>query len=596
MSDIVTSPTQPATAAPADPLVGRVIGERYRLDGRIGVGGMGAVYLAEHTLMKKAVAIKLLHSELGQVDEAVRRFEREAQSASRLSHPNIIAVTDFGRAATGEFYLVMEYIRGHSLAEVLVERKRLPLPQALHIVRQMLSALAHAHRQGVVHRDLKPANVMLTRTAEGREDNVKILDFGIAKLSQDLAEGDHPLTQVAMVFGTPSYMSPEQATAQEVDARSDLYSCGVMLYEVLTGRKPFVASDVARILALQVTGRAPSFSAVAPEARIPAAVEAAVMRALEKDRQQRFQTAEEFLAALDGLEAATMPSALAAQAAVRAKVLASGLRAVGAELAALYRRLPWKFRRFGPAAGVAGVVLALVVVPSLCYRAASNVASTPPPKKAVQAAALEPLQKAEEAMARGRLAEARAMLLQLLSRHPGEARVHYLLGNLEYVERKPAAALEAYGEALRLDPGMRGDAALLLNVRALLDARDQKLAWDALSLLTSRIGAPAGRELAERASDDRRPEFRAAARAACDKVGCTRQVDLVKSYSLDLNQARECEDKRAAVKNLAGTKEPRAMEALKKARTVRGAFGGLLSGGNDCVRKDIDAALKDLGG
>ena len=189
---------------------------------------------------------------------------------------------------------------------------------------------------------------------------------------------------------------------------------------------------------------------------------------------------------------AVVPQALAAEAVTRARVIAARARAIGAELKALYARLPWEFRRWTPIAGVLGVVLALVVVPTLCQRA-SPVASSPPPPKPVESAAQEPLRQAEAAVTRGRLAEARAMLLQLLSKHPDEARVHYLLGNLEFVERKPAAALEAYGEALRLDPGLRGDAALLLNVRTLLDDRDKKLAWDALTLTTQRIGAPAAR-------------------------------------------------------------------------------------------------------
>ena len=600
MTDTVaSSPTQPATPPPNDPSVGKVIGERYRLLGRIGEGGMGAVYRAEHTLMKKVVAVKLLHSELGQVDEAVRRFEREAQSASRLSHTNIVAVTDFGRAATGEFFLVMEYVPGHSLADAIQLARRLPLGRALFIVRQILQALAHAHAQGVVHRDLKPANVMLTRGQPGAaiasEDVVKILDFGIAKMSQELSEGERPLTQAAMVFGTPSYMSPEQATAQDVDARADLYSCGVMLYELCTGRKPFVAQDIARILAMQVTAKVPTFAEVAPDLRLTAALEAAVMKALEKDRAKRFQSASEFLAALDSLEMAVVPQALAAEAVTRARVIAARARAIGAELKALYARLPWEFRRWTPIAGVAGVVLALVLVPTICQRQ-SPVASSPPPPRPVESAAQEPLRQAEAAVTRGRLTEARAMLLQMLSKYPNEARVHYLMGNLEFVDRKPAAALEAYGEALRLDPGLRGDAALLLNVRTLLDDRDKKLAWDALTLTTQRIGAPAARTLAEMGTDDRRPEFREAARTACGDLRCLDRIDLVKSYSLDLSQARTCEDKREAVKRLATVKGPRAIEALKKARQVRGAFGGLLGGGNDCVRKDIDSALKDLGG
>jgi eukaryotic-like serine/threonine-protein kinase len=603
MTDDVSSPTQPATPLP-DGFASRVIGERYRLLGRIGEGGMGAVYRGEHILMKKAVAIKLLHAELGQVDEAVRRFEREAQSLSRLNHPNIISVTDFGRASTGELFLVMEYVRGASLADAVARAGRLPLARALHIVRQMLRALAHAHGQGVVHRDLKPANVMLTEaeTAVGAraEDVVKILDFGIAKLSQmssaepEPRPGQGQLTQAAMVFGTPSYMSPEQATAQDVDARADIYSCGVILYELCTGKKPFVASDLARILALQVTAKPPPFAASAPDVRLPAALEAAVMRALDKDRSRRFQTADQFLAALDSLETAMVPQVLAAQAVTGARVAAARARALGAELRALYARLPWKLRRFGPAAGVAGVVLLLVMVPSLCLRAARE-AAAPPPPRAVAPAAQVPVQKAEEAIARGRLAEARAMLLQLLSRYPREARVHYLIGNLEFVERKPAAALQAYGQALDLDPGLRGDAALLLNVRGLLADRDKRLAWDALNLAARRIGAPAAGDLAVIASDDRRPEFRAVARDACARIGCTARIDLVKSYAQDLAQARACDDKRQAVKQLAAIEDPRAVEALKKARGARGVLAGLLGGGNECVRKDIDIALKERG-
>jgi eukaryotic-like serine/threonine-protein kinase len=603
MTDDVSSPTQLATPLP-DGSASRVIGERYRLLGRLGEGGMGAVYLGEHILMKKTVAIKLLHAELGTIDEAVRRFEREAQSLSRLNHPNIISVTDFGRASTGELFLVMEYVRGHSLAEAIVKAGRLPLARALDIVRQMLRALAHAHGQGVVHRDLKPANVMLTQaeTAAGaRGEVVKILDFGIAKLNQmsgtdpgEPAAASRQLTQAAMVFGTPSYMSPEQATAQDVDARADLYACGVMLYELCTGKKPFVASDLARILALQVTAKPPSFATSAPDARLPAALEAAVMRALDKDRNRRFQSADEFLAALDSLETAMVPQVLAAQAVTGARVVAARARALGAELRALYDRLPWKLRRFGAAAGVAGVVLVLVIVPSLCLRATRE-AAAPPPPKAVAPAAQVPVQKAEEAIARGRLAEARAMLLQLLSRHPREARVHYLIGNIEFVERKPVAALQAYGQALDLDPGLRGDAALLLNVRSLLTDRDKRLAWDALNLAARRIGAPAAGDLAAIASDDRRPEFRALAREACARVGCTAKIDLVKSYSQDLTQARACEDKRQAVKQLAALEDPRATDALKKARGVRGVLAGLLGGGNECVRKDIDVALKERG-
>jgi eukaryotic-like serine/threonine-protein kinase len=595
MNDSASIPTQPATPPPGDPYTGKVIGERYRLLDRIGEGGMGAVYRAEHTLMRKTVACKLLHGELGRLEDMVRRFEREAQSASRLSHPNIISVTDFGRAASGELYLVMEYVPGLCLADVIHEARYLPVPRALAITRQILSALAHAHAQGVVHRDLKPANVMLTPSAEGRDaETVKILDFGVAKMTQGLAPGDRPLTQTAMVFGTPSYMSPEQATGQEVDPRTDLYACGVILYEMLTGRKPFVAKDLVKVLAMQVTARPPSFAEAAPEVQLPAALEAVVMRALEKDRTRRYPTAAAFCEALAGLELAMAPSAAAAAAVSGVRWLWARLRAAGRELGALHRRLPAGLRRWLPIAGVLGVVL-LAVVPSFCYRA-GRVSSAPPPPRPVAPAVQVPLQQADEALASGRLAEARARLFQLLSRFPREARVHYLLGHLEFLEKKPAPALAAYGQALDLDPGLRGDAALLLNTRALLGDKDKKLASAALALMAERIGLPAREDLAQLGTSDRRPEMRAAARAACQKVGCGAKLDLVESYALDLAQARSCDEKREAVRRLAGTGDQRAVEPLKKARTVRGPLGGILGGGNDCVRKDIDSALKELGG
>jgi tRNA A-37 threonylcarbamoyl transferase component Bud32/cytochrome c-type biogenesis protein CcmH/NrfG len=581
---------------PQDPAVGRIVGERYRLLGQIGQGGMGLIYRAEHTLMKKTVAIKLLHGELGQLGDAVKRFEREAQSASRLNHPNIIAVTDFGRAATGEFYLVMEYVAGISLADALLgePNRRMSLARALPIVRQMLSALAHAHAQGVVHRDLKPANIMLARSPSGDVDVVKILDFGIAKIMQATGE-EGGFTQNAMVFGTPSYMSPEQATAQDVDARADLYSCGVMLFELLTGRKPFVASDVARILAMQVTARPPRFAEVATDLRLPAAVEDVVLRALEKDRDARFQTADEFRAALESLETALVPQAIAALAVSRSRKMWSGARVIGTELRARYDRLPSEFRRFTPIAGVAAVVALLIVVPSLCYRAL-DFGAGPTTPKAVAPSLEAPLARVEDAMAQGRLVEARTLLLQLLSRHPREGRVHFLLGHLALVERKPSDALVAYQEALRFDAGLRGDAALLLNLRGLIGERDKKVGQSALELIAARVGKPAIPLVAEIAADDSRPEIRAAAREACAKIECRDRLDLVKSYSQDLSQARSCDEKRAAVRGLAETGSARAVDPLKKARATRGALGGLFGGGNDCIRKDIDLALKDLDG
>lgn len=588
----MAEPTSPRAALPVDDdlVPGTLIGDRYRVLARLGVGGMGTVYRAEHVLMKKEVALKVLRRDLGAMEDAVRRFEREAQSASRLSHPNIIAVTDFGRAASGELFLVMELIRGESLGEVLDREGRLALPRAIAIIRQILLGLEHAHAQGVVHRDLKPANIMITTPPDGSEsaDEVpKILDFGIAKMSQGVPEGARPLTQGTMVFGTPSYMSPEQATAGDIDARSDLYSCGVILFELLTGRAPFVADDTVKLMAMQVTSPAPSFAEVAPELRLPPALEAVARRALDKDKARRYQSARAMREALDA----------AAQGAVvvLVKGLPAKLRRARARLApivaAFHRRVPSPVRRGLLVAG-ALILLSWITVP-LLRRDAGAPATPPPAPKAIAPPLVAPLQRIQDAIARGDLGPARVLLLQEISARPEEARLHYLLGHISFAEKKVGEAMAAYDQALSLDPGLRGDAALLLNVKAAL--ADRAAADAALKLLIGRIGQPAGDVLAEVASQDRRGAFRRQARAACDDVGCGDKVDRVRSYALDLEQGKTCDEKRQAVRALAATGDERAIPALRRARGGRGVVDRIFGGANACIQKDLAEALKKLG-
>ncbi len=601
MNDKDVAPTEMASA-PRDPRVGTVVGERYRLLASIGEGGMGAVYRAEHILMKKVVALKLLHAEMGQMEEAGRRFEREAQSASRLNHLHIVSVTDFGRNHTGELFLVMEFVDGQSLADA-IDEGRLSVTRACRLTGQILSALEHAHEQKVVHRDLKPANVMLVQTSDPRLGEVaKILDFGIAKITES-AEGEQPLTKGVMIFGTPSYMSPEQATGQDVDARADLYSCGVMLYEMLTGRKPFHSDDLVKLMAMQVTAPPPPLSSVAPDAGIPEAVQAVVMRALEKDRERRFASAREFRVALETAELARSPvlpwrSRLGSwrDGVGRARqVLSERVRDILARMRELKARLP---RRLQPWALPTLLALLALLIGTWGYSCRKGAAPRlpPPTPKPVAQEMKSPIKEIEEAMTKARLAEARVLIMQQISVHPDVARVRYLLGNLEFAEKNPVAGLQAYEEALRLDAGLRGDAALLVNVRGLLT--DKRLAQAALDLLIKQIGVPARATLAQLASEDRRGEFRRAARDACESLGCSDEVDKVQSYSLDLQQGRNCVEKREAVEKLGATDDKRAIEPLRKARAeVRGGLLGrvLGGGGNACIIKDIDAALKQLG-
>ncbi len=301
------SPVAPAAAEESadterDPLVGQVLAGRYRIDRLLGMGGMGAVYRAEHIHMRKAVALKVLHREMTAMTEVVARFEREAVAAARIEHPNVATATDFGRLDDGAFYLVLEFVEGRSLTTAIEQAKTFPPQRAVHVARQIAEALAAAHAAGVVHRDLKPDNVMLVER-EGDKDFAKVLDFGIAKVHSDEPSEDQPaLTQAGSVFGTPSYMSPEQAKGEHVDARSDLYTLGMIMYEMLSGETAFVAPELIAILTKTLTEEPPPL----PES-VPPQLRDLVMKLLRKEPADRIQTAEELARELWGFEHALAP-------------------------------------------------------------------------------------------------------------------------------------------------------------------------------------------------------------------------------------------------------------------------------------------------
>jgi tRNA A-37 threonylcarbamoyl transferase component Bud32 len=272
--------------------MGQVINGRYRVIEKLGSGGMAVVYKVEHTLLEKSMALKLLRPELSTVPYVVQRFQREARFVSQLDDPRIVRVTDFGRAENGSLFLVMELIEGDSLSRRLESVGLLPLQLSLHIAEQVLLALDHAHRQNVIHRDLKPDNIMLLEK-EGRT-MVKIVDFGIAKLASESPVGGKPLTQAGMVFGSPRYMSPEQASGETVDHRSDLYAVGVMLYEMLSGKRPFDGTSARAILSAVLMQQPPPLELKLEDKTRAQAIERVIMRALSKDREERFPSAMAF--------------------------------------------------------------------------------------------------------------------------------------------------------------------------------------------------------------------------------------------------------------------------------------------------------------
>jgi serine/threonine protein kinase len=274
---------------------GQILAGKYRVDRVLGAGGMGVVVAATHLQLEERVAIKFLLPEAMQNPEAVARFGREARAAVKIRGEHVARVTDVGALETGAPFMVMEYLDGHDLSQLIRDRGAMPPADAVDAVLQACEALAEAHALGIVHRDLKPANLFMIRRPDGTP-SVKVLDFGISKLTNSAAS-DHAMTRTSAIMGSPLYMSPEQMTAsRDVDARTDVWAIGVVLYELLSGRVPFSAETLPQICALILTAAPPSIRQFAPN--VPDALQAAVLRCLEKDRARRFQNVSELARAL----------------------------------------------------------------------------------------------------------------------------------------------------------------------------------------------------------------------------------------------------------------------------------------------------------
>lgn len=274
---------------PSDSLIGTTIAERYKIVSLLGKGGMSKVYKARHLLIDRFVAIKLLHTHLATDLGAVKRFQQEARAASSLNHPNVITVYDFGITASGQEFLVMDFLDGESLSAYLARKQSFDLPALLKIFQQVCQGLASAHARGIVHRDIKPSNIMLVR--DGTAFNiVKIVDFGIAKLVPAEGQDFQQLTQTGEIFGSPPYMSPEQCMGQKLDARSDIYSLGCVLYEALTGRPAFAGASSFETMNMHLNSLPLPFAEACPERALPPRLEEIVFKALAKDSQKRYQT------------------------------------------------------------------------------------------------------------------------------------------------------------------------------------------------------------------------------------------------------------------------------------------------------------------
>jgi serine/threonine-protein kinase len=599
----------------ASSLLGTTVGDRYRIDSILGEGGMGTVYAAEHTLMRKRVAIKVLHPAMSRLPDMVARFEREAMAAGHIDHPNVAAATDFGQLADGSFFLVLEMVTGKSLRQSLADGP-IPVSRSIHIGCQIASALTRAHSLGVVHRDLKPDNVMLV-TRDGDADFVKVLDFGIAKVPVlDIAappppssDGTSPppgaqrvLTQMGMIYGTPEYMAPEQALGQPIDGRADLYALGVVLFEMLTGRRPFDHESTAMLLGMHVTAPVPAMADVAPDHPVPTAVEAVIRRLLAKDAAQRFATAAELEEALNQASLVTLPTQVAPTDVA--------LAAVPAGAASSTSPTPpptWTARRFGVIAGLGLVVVVAAgwlasrlaagphpastrsatsqpsaVPSSVAAPVASSAAPAPPPPAPPPEDPLAAtIAAADASLTRDDPDSAIRAVAPLEAGNGGRPDVHRILERAYAKKHDRAAALREADAWLALDPSATADLALQADVGEI--ATHPALSDAAISLLASRMGTPGVDILYDLAyaSHQASPVTRRA-RTALAQPEVRAHAGPAAAILLDLRDATTCEAKRALLPRAKTDGDRRALALLQPLSSGRGI--------GSCLRGDTDLA------
>lgn len=369
----------PSSVAPppmqADPYIGVTIDGRYKIEAVLGEGGMGVVYAGRHKVINKRVAIKVLRADMSRDKEMTDRFLQEARAASSIGHPHIVDVSDFGELPDGSAYFIMEFLEGRSLSGLIADVNPMPTKRLIHMAKQVADALLAAHTQQIVHRDLKPDNIfVINRGLE--KDFVKILDFGIAKVA---TSGTAKLTRAGTIFGTPHYMSPEQAAGAPVDHRTDIYALGVIMYEMAAGRVPFDADNYMGILT-QHMYKAPVPIRVLvppPNNNIPPGLEAIILKALSKKPEQRYESMGDLIEDLDRLDRGELPTA------VSEMMARSGAFNVPADYFStpsmsnvVPATPPAKRRSFGLVAGAAGILAAVVLVAAILSRGSNGDAAT----------------------------------------------------------------------------------------------------------------------------------------------------------------------------------------------------------------------------
>jgi serine/threonine-protein kinase len=630
--------------------VGTVIDGRYRLDGIVGRGGMGLVYKAEHVGIRRKVALKLLHTSLAAVPELRSRFEREARAIGVISHPNCVDVSDFGELEDGSLYLVMEYVDGQSLGDILDRERVLEPRRALRILKHVLAGLGHAHEKGIIHRDVKPENVLLVEQ-NGDRDFAKILDFGIAKLLSKRVDDGVKLTQAGVAFGTPVYMSPEQALGNPVDPRADLYAASVMGYEMICGRPPFYSEDKLEVLSMHTARPVPPMDetrryVMGPRAAgLPLGVERVIFKGLTKHPRDRWQSARDYIQAIDevlvGLQIESYdpptnhgarplitpdgqslirdhapqitptvlstieppePSYNSADTAermltpTRQRALtppepetAPAPKRPAGTLRTMTQRVVAVARRQPVLAMVAGagVVIVLAVVLLL---ALDDDEPPRPPKSEIAEQAAEKLDRGDPA-AVIRALEAKK---EEIATDPS---AQLQLGHAHAALRQHAPALLAYRRALELAPVLESDPELRANLIATSNDTDMAAAMAAYELLITMTKDRDARPRLIAAASGEHAARRHAAGALVERLGFAGEVDWLAAYLYDLDQGDGCDERKAAVGKLRALGDPRAIPALEEAIVRTGKIGKWKGKPiNKCLGAAARAAITYLAG
>ncbi|MFP4596900.1 MAG: serine/threonine-protein kinase [Persicimonas sp.] len=617
------------TAGDADAtkrLSGQLLSGRYQVRECLGEGAMGAVYRAEHTLMKKTVALKVMRPQIGERDELVERFRREAQAAANIEHPNVCSASDFGETDDGMLFLVMEYLEGRTLEEAIEEQGRLGVERTVRLALQACAALSRAHELGVVHRDLKPENIMLVERDDD-EDFVKILDFGVAHVRLTDDHQEEQLTKAGTVWGTPAYMSPEQATGTEIDGRSDLYSLGVILYEMLTGQPPFADDNPARVMAMHLTEVPRPPSKLAPQAHIPPGLDKLVMQLLEKAPEDRPASAEELAGLLAEYTAAPVGSKLLGKKLVGEKLTGEKLTDLSREISgrgieqlreawssaapALERARAWfEAQSMGVQGVVAGIAAALffgvlAAPPIVLYAVFSGPPSDEVRQEAARDLAAERQAYLEEAglshlvadLEGGRTTGVLETLDKLDEPEASNPHVAYLGGWVNGARGRWQAAVEHYGAALQAEPLYANDAQLIDHVFERFSDHSDKRAAAARELIEEHLDSRyALDKLADAAQFAGRKALRQRAYDVLESTGRIGDLEDWQLLGIELRHTDDCDERAEIIEKIVDEGDPRALDIIEYF-AKRGKTGcGFLKMQDcyDCIRSDLRDARKIL--